>query len=187
MSSEFQALSDPDILRLAAYVLQDRCTENRHLEHAHQSRFHSSRIPQISMWDYLHRIARYSHCSPECILITIIYLDRYVERTRIPLTFRNIHRLTITAVTVAAKLRDDVYYANSYYASIGGVTVQEMNILELELLTNIDWVTWVEPSEYNLYVAQLVRRFSNDATQTGTLQCTEGAEEATATPVAPVQ
>lgn len=149
------------IVRLTAMTLQERCAENRHMENATQSKFHSSRVPQITMWDYLKRIAKYSACSPECFIIAIIYLDRYVAATQIALTFRNIHRLTITAVMVSAKLRDDVYYANSYYASIGGVSNAELNILEVEFLSIIGWDTWVEPSQYDLYLSELFRIFGN--------------------------
>eukprot|EP00742_Colponemidia_sp_Colp-10_P018530 GILJ01021410.1.p1 GENE.GILJ01021410.1~~GILJ01021410.1.p1 ORF type:complete len:172 (-),score=21.32 GILJ01021410.1:533-1048(-) len=149
------------IVRLTAMTLHERCTENRHMENSTQSKFHSSRVPQITMWDYLKRIAKYSACSPECFIISIIYLDRYVAATQIALTFRNIHRLTITAVMVSAKLRDDVYYANSYYASIGGVSNVELNMLEMEFLTTIGWDTWVEPSQYDLYVSELFRIFGS--------------------------
>ena len=59
----------------------------------------------------------------------------------------------------AAKLRDDIYYSNAYYSSIGGVSNSEINTLELEFLTQIGWETWVEPAEYDAYVQALWSRF----------------------------
>lgn len=152
------------LVQLTVAALHHRCAENRHLESAHQTRFHSSRTPQISMWDYIKRIAKYSGCSAECFIIAVILADRYVEATHVPLTFRNVHRLTITAVMLAAKIRDDTYYSNAYYASIGGVTNAEINNLELELLTTIAWRTWVEPGEYEVSVNELWQRFGNNTT-----------------------
>mmetsp|Transcript_81947 Transcript_81947/g.95733 ORF Transcript_81947/g.95733 Transcript_81947/m.95733 type:complete len:196 (-) Transcript_81947:238-825(-) len=147
------------LVGLTVAALHHRCAENRHLESAHQTRFHSSRTPQISMWDYIRRISKYSGCSPECFIIAVILMDRYLEASHVALTFRNVHRLTITAVMLAAKIRDDTYYSNAYYASIGGVTNAEINMLELELLCSISWRTWVEPTEFYNSVTELAQRF----------------------------
>ncbi|CUG78871.1 cyclin 2, putative [Bodo saltans] len=155
------------LLQLTVAALQQRCSDNRDYELTHQTRFHSSRTPQISMWDYMKRIAKYSGCSPECFIISVILIDRYVEATGIPLTFRNVHRLTITAVMLSAKIRDDVYYSNAYYASIGGVSNSELNILELELLVTLRWTTWVEPDEYRHSVDGLFVRFQQQQQQQG--------------------
>lgn len=40
---------------------------------------------------------------------------------------KNIYRLLITSVVVAAKFLDDKYYKNSYYATVGGINIQTMN------------------------------------------------------------
>ena len=39
------------------------------------------------------------------------------------MTSLTVHRLLITAVMLAAKLMDDKYYNNAYYAKIGGVAI----------------------------------------------------------------
>lgn len=143
------------LVQLTVAALQQRCAVQRHLEASYQTQFHSSRTPSISMWDYVRRIAKYSGCSPECFIIALLLMDRYTAATAVPLTFRNVHRLTITSVMVSAKLRDDIYYSNAYYASIGGVQPPELNALELELLKTIQWVTWVEPEIYEDFVRDL--------------------------------
>lgn len=148
-----------ELALLVAMALQRRCSEQRELERLHQTIFHSTRIPQISVWDYARRIARYSYCSPECFVLSIIYLDRYVAATNCPITFRNVHRLMITAVVVSVKIRDDTYYTNSYYASLGGVHTRELNQLEIEFLKTIDWYTWVETTEFETYCTRLQQRY----------------------------
>lgn len=144
-----------DLAQLAALAMQHRCEEMRAFERSHQSLFHSSRVPGISVWDYVRRIAKYSGCSPECFVIALILLDRYSQVTQIPLSFRNIHRLSITTLMVSAKLRDDIYYSNAYYASIGGVTAKELYYLEVQLLATIQWSTWVESNAFDEYVVKL--------------------------------
>ncbi|KAF9180092.1 hypothetical protein BGZ51_000055 [Haplosporangium sp. Z 767] len=46
----------------------------------------------------------------------------------------NIHRLLITCVMVAAKFTSDLFYSNARYAKVGGLSLGELNQLELELL-----------------------------------------------------
>lgn len=152
----------PDYAALASGALHERCIQSRHLECQHTTRFHSSRVPPISTLDYIKRIAKYSRCSTECFIIAIMYLDEYVKTTQIPITFRNVHRLSITAVLVAVKARDDLYYNNAYYASIGGIQPVELCNLEMEFLSTIKWETWVEPSKFDTYVLQLSERFGAD-------------------------
>lgn len=149
-----------DYVAFTAAVLQERCTTNRPFETQTRSLFQSSRVPPISIMDYLKRIIKYSQCSPQCLVIMLIYLDRYTEASGVPLCFRNVHRLVITAIMVAAKLRDDIYFSNAYYSSIGGVTNSELNFLEVELLNTISWQTWVEPSEFTAYETDLYGRFA---------------------------
>lgn len=146
---------------LAAAVLQDRCAANRSLETQNRSRYHSSRVPSISITDYMKRVGKYSRCSPECMIIAIVYLDRYVAKSQIPVTFRNAHRLIIVAVLVAAKIRDDIYYSNSYYGSIGGLQLKELNDLEMDFVHVLEWTTFVTPTEYHMYLCEIARRYSS--------------------------
>ncbi|KAF9953203.1 hypothetical protein BGZ72_005604 [Mortierella alpina] len=46
----------------------------------------------------------------------------------------NIHRLLITCLMVAAKFTSDLFYSNARYAKVGGLSLPELNQLELEFL-----------------------------------------------------
>jgi hypothetical protein len=39
--------------------------------------FNSASVPNISLLDFLRRLHRYTHFSAECLVIAIIYVDRY--------------------------------------------------------------------------------------------------------------
>lgn len=131
--------------KVVAEYMCEQCDVNKEfLDTNHFTRFHSSGIPNISLPDYLRRIAKYSHCSGECFVVALVYIMKYCKIANSELTMRNAHRLCITAVMVAAKLRDDVFYANKYYSSIGGISSRELNELELDLLVTINWETWVD-------------------------------------------
>lgn len=119
-------------------------------------KFHTSRIPTISIRDYLLRIEKYSRCSPECFVMALIYIDRFVNRNDgYKLTRCNIHRIVITSVVLAAKFFDDEYFNNAYYAKVGGLPCAEMNSLELEFLFLVEFSLHVTEEEYSQYYNQL--------------------------------
>ncbi|KAF4655900.1 mitochondrial peripheral inner membrane protein, partial [Perkinsus chesapeaki] len=158
-----------------------------------RSRYHSVTVPNISVSDYLSRLARFFNCSGECFVIALIYLDRAVKestRTTIDdyddnltnagscweettgaaaaqsqkqqptnqsfnITRLNIHRLLLTALTLAAKYYDDCYYANKRYAEVGGVSTRELNSLEASFLDMIHYRLFVAPEEYSAYKEQV--------------------------------
>lgn len=102
--------------------------------------FHVLRQPGIGVSDYCHRIAKYSKCSPVCFAFALIFMQRLAEKDSIyhpaPL---NVHRLLITGVMLAAKLVDDSYFTNSYYAKIGGISTADLNSMELAMLQLLEY------------------------------------------------
>ncbi|KJP87179.1 hypothetical protein AK88_03226 [Plasmodium fragile] len=114
--------------------------------------FHASKVPDISIKNYVERIGKYTGCSNECFVLLMIYLDRIVKiNSDITLSLLCIHRLLITAIMIAAKFFDDLYYSNAFYAKVGGVSTEEINKLEGTFLHLIDYNLFVSSEEYNLY------------------------------------
>ena len=99
------------------------------------TRFHSKQAPNISIAEYISRIARYA-CIDRCLLLILMV---YVERVRLyhpefVLTSLTVHRFLIAAVTCCAKTCFDSYCSNTHYAKVGGIARRELNVLELEFL-----------------------------------------------------
>jgi len=116
------------------------------------TRFHAVRAPQLSIRDYMQRIATYFQCSDECFVLGLVYIDRIVKRhPEFVISNLSIHRLLVTSVMLAAKFFDDVYYSNAYYGKVGGVKTSELNALEAQFLKLIDWRLHVRPLEYDSY------------------------------------
>lgn len=104
------------------------------------TRFHSRTPPNISLSDYLRRIVKYTSVEKSCLLILLIYIDRVCElHPHFTVSSLTVHRFLITAVTVSSKALCDSYCTNSHYAKVGGISTQEINALELEFLSLIDW------------------------------------------------
>eukprot|EP01060_Flectonema_neradi_P002290 TRINITY_DN11385_c0_g2_i1.p1 TRINITY_DN11385_c0_g2~~TRINITY_DN11385_c0_g2_i1.p1 ORF type:complete len:149 (+),score=8.81 TRINITY_DN11385_c0_g2_i1:166-612(+) len=70
------------------------------------------KCPPISIEEYLNRWARYSYCSPETFVLAVMYIDRLSQMASVLITSLNVHRLLLTSLVIAAKVRDDVYFSN---------------------------------------------------------------------------
>ena len=45
-------------------------------------------------------------------------------------------------------------------AYIGGIHVQEMNLLEREFLKFLDWQLWVDPKDYDCYMQGVIQHYT---------------------------
>lgn len=115
--------------------------------------------PGISVRDYLLRLIVHATLSPPILLAMVFYVDKlcatYPAFTISSLT---VHRFLITAATVAAKGLSDSFWTNTLYARVGGVSVRELALLELEFLRKLDWRIVPKPEVLVDYYKGLVER-----------------------------
>ncbi|KAL0001742.1 hypothetical protein SO802_015523 [Lithocarpus litseifolius] len=120
--------------------------------------FHGVRAPNISIPKYLERLYKYTDCSPSCFVVGYVYIDRLVHRHPDSLVISlNVHRLLVTSVMVASKMLDDEHYNNAFFARVGGVSNAELNRLELELLSLLDFGVAVSSRVFEFYCLHLER------------------------------
>jgi len=122
------------------------------------TKFHGKRVPMISLPAYICRLRQYFHCSLECFVLAFIYIDRLVQKkSEVTVCAVTAHRLTLSALVLAAKFQDDVFYTNTFYARVGGLNVSEVNYLELQMLKWSDWKVNVTMQEFEEYRKVLVK------------------------------
>jgi len=118
--------------------------------------FEGDRICALPAADYLDRIMRYGRCSPSCAVVALIYLQRVKTKiTGACVTSRNLQRLLLVALLLANKFLDDLYFSNKHWAKIGGLSLQEVNALELSVLRTLDWRMAVTREDYLAYLEEL--------------------------------
>mmetsp|Transcript_23812 Transcript_23812/g.71612 ORF Transcript_23812/g.71612 Transcript_23812/m.71612 type:complete len:150 (+) Transcript_23812:381-830(+) len=115
------------------------------------TKFHALKPPKISIEAYLERIETYADCSPSCFVVSLIYIDRLCQGSLMSLSALNIHRVLITAICVASKFLDDSYYSNGFYSQLGGISLEELNNLEVEFLYGLNFMLYVSTNEYQRY------------------------------------
>ncbi|KAJ2159685.1 cyclin-like protein interacting with PHO85 [Coemansia sp. RSA 552] len=112
--------------------------------------FHARSVPTIDLETYIARILKYCPCQSEVFLALIVYFQQMIDRCaarRVPFTVDaySIHRLVITGVTIGSKWFSDVFFTNSRYAKVGGLSVSELNHLEIQFLSIVDFDLNIRP------------------------------------------
>nr|XP_001392037.2 cyclin-dependent protein kinase regulator Pho80 [Aspergillus niger CBS 513.88] len=155
-------LADPrDIVVLISSMLMEliRFNDKIPLNQGRLTRFHSRSPPRISVHDYLQRLTTHATLSPPILLSMVYYIDRlcalYPAFTVSSLT---IHRFLIASATVASKGLSDSFWTNKTYARVGGITMTELALLELEFLFRVEWRIVPEPEVLVDYYKSLVER-----------------------------
>ena len=116
------------------------------------------KAPSISLLMFVERMMRFLPATKELYIVALIYLDRIVALDpEIALTLYNVHRLFISAVHVASKFLDDLFYSTSFVARVAGVPTDELNRLEIEFLAAIRFSLCVDPSLFATYAVPFLQ------------------------------
>ncbi len=78
--------------------------------------FNSQTVPNMKMGDFIRRLHKYTKFSPACLIVAIIYIDRYnLSEPSFILNHRNIHKVVLTGILLATKYQDDFDYDNKAF------------------------------------------------------------------------
>lgn len=125
--------------------------------------FRGKQVPQISLGQYFERIQKYCPTTNDVFLSLLVYFDRVFKNCNncdgetFVMDSYSIHRLIIAGVTVCTKFLSDFFYSNSRYARVGGISLQELNSLELQFLFLCDLKLLVPVSDLQRYADLLLR------------------------------
>ena len=105
------------------------------------------------------RLIVHATLSPPILLAMVYYVDKLCSMyPAFTISSLTVHRFLITAATVAAKGLSDSFWTNSLYARVGGVSLRELALLELEFLRRLDWRIVPKPEVLVDYYKGLVER-----------------------------
>ncbi|MCJ1479673.1 hypothetical protein MMC13_008359 [Lambiella insularis] len=161
MPAKYETCDVKDLVLLISNMLMEliRFNDEIPLKDGRLTRFHSRAPPGISVVDYLQRLTTHAALSPPILLSMVYYIDRlctlYPAFTISSLT---VHRFLIASATVASKGLSDSFWTNSTYARVGGVSLKELALLELEFLWRVEWRIVPKPEVLVDYYRSLVER-----------------------------
>jgi len=129
--------------------------------------FNAQNPPEVSIADYLARIVKYTPCSAECYLLSLIFIDRIAQIQQIRINSYNVHRLLLLTILISAKILDDTTVNNKYYSHVSGISIKELNSLECKILTLLNYDLYVNEFSFELYryelELQLIRQMCSEA------------------------
>jgi len=163
LASNFQNVELDDLCILIADMLLRLIEHNDKIPLSPEilTRFHSRATPNISVLEYLRRIAQFTKVERSCLLITLHYIDQICARNpRFTITSLTCHRFIITSVAISSKTFCDSFCTNNLYSKVGGISKTELNVLEREFLRMIDWRLTCTAELLQEYYTNLVRTHS---------------------------
>ncbi|KAF9731836.1 Nuc-1 negative regulatory protein preg [Paraphaeosphaeria minitans] len=161
MPRKYETCDVKDLGVLISDMLMElvRLNDDMPLRDGQLTRFHSRAPPAISVKDYLFRLIVHATLSPPILLSMVFYVDKLCSMyPAFTISSLTVHRFLITAATVAAKGLSDSFWTNSLYAKVGGVSLRELALLELEFLRKLDWRIVPKPEVLVDYYRGLVER-----------------------------
>lgn len=115
--------------------------------------------PGISILDYLQRLTTHATLSPPILLSMVYYIDRLCALyPAFIISSLTVHRFLIASATVASKGLSDSFWTNATYARVGGISLRELALLELEFLVRVQWRIVPKPEVLVDYYRSLIER-----------------------------
>jgi len=146
-----------------------------------QFRSSSGRLPPITLDAYIARLLQYAPCEKECFLAALLFMDRLSERTDFVFNSLNIHRSYLVSLLLAAKFFEDQPCDNGYFATVGGVSLQELNTMEVGFLQLLEFRVSVTSWEFSNYASHVEEHMTN----MGRPKLFFVSQEASITPITP--
>ena len=107
--------------------------------------------PQV-VFEFCANIIILTKMEKEVIIITLLYLERFIFNTGLLLTSRNWRRIIFITMAIASKIWDDDSFENNHFAQVfKHLSIGEINLLERTFLELINYKVYVKCSEYFKY------------------------------------
>ena len=107
--------------------------------------------PQV-VFEFCANIMILTKMEKEVIIITLLYLERFIFNSGLLLTSRNWRRIIFITMAIASKIWDDDSFENNHFAQVfKHLSIGEINLLERTFLELINYKVYVKCSEYFKY------------------------------------
>ena len=85
------------------------------------------------------------------LILAVMYIDEFCEKYKYFLTLNNIYRLILISVFISLKYNEDRFINANEYASIAGVSVEDLKNLEFQMCVALDFSFFIKSDNYQQY------------------------------------
>ena len=113
--------------------------------------FYLEDLPPISLEKFIQHLVKFTQMDISTLILAVIYMDEFCEKFKYILTLNNIYRLILISVFIGLKYNEDTYVNEKSYASIAGVSVEDLKYLEFQMCVALDFSFFVKSELYQQY------------------------------------
>ena len=113
--------------------------------------FYLENLPPISLEKYVQHLVKFTQMNISTLILAVMYIDEFCEKYKYFLTLNNIYRLILISVFIGLKYNEDIYVNEKSYASIAGVSVEDLKYLEFQMCLALDFSFFVKSELYQQY------------------------------------
>ena len=113
--------------------------------------------PNISLSRYIYRINKYLDPEISTFIISFIYMEKLTSTRSLKLKIdeNNIFKLILTSLTIAIKYNEDDTHDNKFFSKVGGLTLKQLNELELNFCAMLKWDLFISYDIFRKYYLHL--------------------------------
>ena len=108
-------------------------------------------IPNISLYDYLYHIVKYTKINDTILIRALVYIDRINKKKKFIINYYNIHKLLLISILLAAEHNKDNFVNKKIYSNIGGISLKELQKLEKEFCKYINYGLYINKALFVKY------------------------------------
>ena len=142
------------LINILSSLLTDICKENDISQIKNNEKinpFISKIKNSITIKNYLKRLVKYTQAESSTLIAMLIYIDRLCEINNFIINSFNVYKIIFSSLVIAIKYNEEEYFGNKYLAKVGGLSLNEMNLLELIYLNLIDFNLYVSDEVFQTY------------------------------------
>ena len=114
--------------------------------------FFSYTIPKISINEYLIRIIKYTKINISTLIISITSITSLMRKIKNAICYNNIYKLIITSCLLNSKFYEDSTHSSNFFAKVGGISIKELNYLEMEFYIKCNFSLFQSEENYNTFL-----------------------------------
>jgi len=139
---------------IANEIKYEELDEKRYIENL----FYLKKTPNITLSKYIQRINKYLDPEISTIIISLIYIDQITssENYKIKINENNVFKIILTSINIAIKYNEDDFNDNVFVAKVGGISLEELNELELNFCALLNWDLFIYENNFRKYYEHLL-------------------------------
>ena len=160
-----ELISIPNLSVSISSVISEIVSKNSDADYNPDDPFATEHISKVTIEYYIERIKKYTGLENSTLIISLIYADRFCSMSGLILQPHNVHRILLACVLMAIKYNEDTFYANDYYAKVGGIT--QINELEYYIIKLLNFNLFVQRDLFEQYVRYLSHYLKKEKKDSG--------------------